>query len=253
MQSLMIRWTSQASVPILEHVDLLPSTVMPLPTSPMSDGGNNKPLPPFGPMDAPIAVIELRPPPPVQDPLDSIPDTPPPSPVASIPTSVLPNAGDDHPVQIVHCSQPEPSGMEHSLWHQVELQQVDLPRKPTSPQADDRLQPSTSGVHNVPADPTSPVAAIDPQPSTSVVDVIPEDPASPQAAHIVPQSVKRYLQRWPLGDSVVNPIFDNTTLHDFQTSDDNEDDDKRRAALIENIPSHVHVSVPPAMTAFRWV
>ena len=207
MQSLMLCWTSQASLPILEHVDL-PSTIMPLPTSPLFDGGNNNPLPICGPMQALIATVASRPPPPLSDPLESIPDSPPPSPVASIPSHMLPN--------VAGCSsQPEPCGMESSPQSQVERPQVDLP------------------------------------PSTSVVDVIPTDPTSPEAVKIVPKSVKRYLQRWPLGDSIVDPRFDNTTLHDFQTMHNNQDEDKRRAALIDNVPSHVHVSFPTSMTTSR--
>jgi hypothetical protein len=74
---------------------------------------------------------------------------------------------------------------------------------------------------------------LDAQPSTFVVDVIPTDSSSPQAAKIVPQSVKRYLQQWLIGDNIGKPIFDNTILHDH----------KRRATLLSNIPSHVHVSL----------
>lgn len=81
------------------------------------------------------------------------------------------------------------------------------------------------------------------QPSTSVVDVIPTDPSSPEAAKIVPSSVKRYLQRWPVGDKTGDPHFGYTSLHQYRPPDNNEDDDRRRASLLSNVPSHVNVSL----------
>ena len=66
---------------------------------------------------------------------------------------------------------------------------------------------------------------------------------SPEAAKIVPSSVKRYLQRWPVGDSTGDPEFGYTTLHRYPPPHNNEDDEKRRTSLLNNVPSHVNVSL----------
>ena len=82
------------------------------------------------------------------------------------------------------------------------------------------------------------------QASSSAVNVIPLDCHNPEATINTPQAVKRYLIRWPRGDmEKPHPIFENTDLHDFRTMHNNQDDDKRRAALAQVVPSHVKVSL----------
>lgn len=83
-------------------------------------------------------------------------------------------------------------------------------------------------------------------PTTSVVDIIPADCSSPEAAKNVPGSVKRYLQRWPRGSNMGDPGFDNTTVHELKegtSAAQNNEDAKRRADLLQAVPTHVHVSL----------
>lgn len=123
-------------------------------------------------------------------------------------------------------------------------------------------QPSTSvisesvrGDHELEAEPSTSAGALvvykgshsELLPSSSVVDIIPTDGSTPEAAKNVPGSVKRYLQRWPRGDNRGDPRFDYTSIHEADeltegTSHD-EDDVKRRADLLQAVPTHVHVSL----------
>lgn len=85
--------------------------------------------------------------------------------------------------------------------------------------------------------------------SSSVVDIIPADCTTPEAAKNVPGSVKRYLQRWPRGTNRGDPRFDYTTLHESSeltlATYNNDEDAKRRADLLQAVPTHVHVSLTP--------
>lgn len=164
-----------------------------------------------GPMMASADNMDARTPPSVPEPsttaevppMESIPSTPPPSPGPLSPSNGLPNVGE---VALI----------------------------PSPVRTHRGLSPSTMDVHR---------KELGAQPSTSVVDVIPTDPSSPEAAKLVPSSVKRYLQRWPVGDRTGDPQFGYTSLHEYRPPDNKEDDDMRRASLLSNVPSHVNVSL----------
>ena len=209
-------------------------------------------------------------------PIVTIPNSPPPIP--STLTNLLPTVGEVAVMPVAHCTQP--SEVEFHMKDRRQLNFVPSSTVVEDFLQEDRqleVQPSTTAVEGVvqkerqvEVQPSTTLmeeaiqkeGQVEVQPSTtavdeaiqkerrsvahassSAVDVIPVDSSNPEAARHVPQAMKRYLQRWPRGDKEMDPRFDNTTLHDFRTMHNNQDDDKRRASLVQAVPSHVHVSL----------
>lgn len=225
----MMSCNSQASLQNPEQVDQPHFATLSPRTSPTINDDPMPLSPVMGPLNATTATVQKRAPPTDLDPSPSQ-DVPsiitmsdsPLSPIRSPRTKILPTGGTDCVLPVAHCTEP-----------------------PLRPSELESVQPTLAVVDNV-----SNLAVVvgnteilpEVQASSSAVNIIPLDCHSPEATKNAPQAVKRYLTRWPRGDKAPHPVFDNTDVHDFRTMHNNQDEDKRRAALAKVVPSHVNVS-----------
>ncbi len=207
----------------------------------------------MGPMDAPIATVEYRAPRKDLDPSVTDVITIPDSPSTQIPSPgpiVSPTVAEPSLIATALSTEPalKPSDGEDaeppSASVEVSIAVLEVHASSSADKEVVQNEEASITVLEVPQQetPTGVTA------SASAVNVIPLDCNSPADTINAPQAVKRYLTRWPQGDTdptlpLTHPIFDNTSLQeDFGTMHNNEDDDKRRAALAQIVPSHVKVS-----------
>ena len=254
----MMYCNSQAHIPGREQVVKAQSTILSPRMSPTAfDDEHPKPL---TIVPAPIAIVELVPPTSWQHSVASIiliPDSPP-STMPSCP--VVRNAavqGSDTPAtpftqplpetNELECVQPSPAVVEEDVQTQeiTRAVQDDMQTEETPRAVEENVQ--TQEIPQVVEKGAQTVLRA--EVSSSAVNVIPLDHHNPEATLNAPQAVKRYLTRWPRGDNLEpdnpqpHPVFDNTQLHDYRTMHNNQDDEKRRAALAQVVPSHVKVSL----------
>lgn len=230
--SLIMSCNSQASLPGPEQVDPPPSTTLYPRMSPTAlHDEHMTPLPIMGPVPAPIATVELLPPPTYVHhevaSIITIPDSPP----STIPTRpfVLTTGaeGSDTPAAPYTQPLPETSEMEFVQPSEAVVE------------GDVHTEAKTRVVDKV----AQTELRAEVQASSSAVNVIPLDHHNPEATLNAPHAVKRYLTRWPQGEKEPYAVFGNTDLHDFRTMHNNQDDVRRRAELAKVLPPHINVSL----------